>query len=345
MGQEAIQPERGPRYVKQIYEQQFAVPAEFSRVRMWSFPLRASYDCIAELIARQLGICGEYGFRPVRTLSGDAILYMRVVDYPYMRMKVEPYHCWGYSLQRELLFAIPVRYGTKGLAFFSPLIFVDDHLSMLAGNTVLGFPKGRAEITLPRMTWHASPIEARAPVFPHRSGFSPEPMQMRPIVRVKAGCAAGDPRPSLGLAARRFWPFGDVESLFGGDDPLPLDAEDYRVFERYDRRDYSGMVQLKQFRDATDPRLACYQGIVLHGIQARRFYAGGLLPPVRIQLYKHLNLDIRRELGLIGGSELVSVRPFWIKLDFSLESARVVHAHAITLHQRGSRVPAERGLG
>jgi hypothetical protein len=78
------------------------------------------------------------------------------------------------------------------------------------------------------------------------------------------------------------------------------------------------MVFLKQFRDVTNPDLACYQAIVEAPCRMVNFGGGGLIHrDLDVTVHDFASHPIRRDLGLAEGP-LRPVLSFWCEFDFEI---------------------------
>jgi hypothetical protein len=81
---------------------------------------------------------------------------------------------------------------------------------------------------------------------------------------------------------------------------------------------YFGMPQvyLKQFRDVTDPSLACYQAVTVADMRLEKLHGMGRLPGhLTVHVPRLDSINIGRDLGLSETSAPIGPA-FWIGFDF-----------------------------
>ena len=84
------------------------------------------------------------------------------------------------------------------------------------------------------------------------------------------------------------------------------------------------IVNLKQFRDAAVPTLACYQSLVESTCTVRALHGGGILPgPFTVRITVCASHRFVEDLGL-AGSELEVPLAFRVSMDFTADLGRVV---------------------
>ncbi len=333
-------PKPPPRFIEWNGDQQIPGPYEFKDVRLWGFPLEASFQSLKTLVDRFLNIAPPevlgFEYRPWEFLRTDlGLAYMMVLDYRYMASQTSPWSEQGYLTQHEFYFTIPVHRFENGQwsrwALFTPYIYVDSGWSATCGNLVLGYPKALGWFSLGDETTDPYPIRVSTQAFPV---YSPRtPLSWEPLIDIERDPAAPpvDP-PSLELPSLELpspvlpseleppalWPLGALETLFGADGPFAL-AEDVfnEVLERGGPSFYD-TVELKQVRDAVDPRVASYQALVQWSVQLTGISGGGLLAPSSAKLHAWASCPIAEALGLrqVGG-RLHSPAPYWVSCDFN----------------------------
>lgn len=344
-------------------------PFDFDGVTLRVFPLRARLDRLqrfvdgyANLLPREAGYFRA--FMPY--------VYLMVINYGRMSIDAENL---GWVSQHEVTFSVPLEwYRERGgrlvfqdWAYISPFIYVDNELSMKTGREVYGWPK--------IMAWPGAEMSAwmeQSPAAPSRlvrvsTSLFPEAYagmrsERRPLLEVEytGSEQAGMQWPPDLEASWLPWValpnalkgstqlLGDYVALLKGLGLLrhqegsgaatwaKMLAQLGRQLYPYDPRIYFNTLNLKQFRDAARPELACYQSLTNARMELRRYNRGGPLGGLqvlqgdvsgsyRIRLYDHPLQPIMDSLGLeVAGSEgpdsarihtLQPVLPFWLDVD------------------------------
>lgn len=341
-------------YIEGYCDPQMPPPYKFEGVRIWSFPLLASYPKVQALVDRYLRPSdsqnADVSFDPVLRGSGNhavsSLVYMMVIDYGRMACATPPGSLQGYFKQKEYLFGIPVlgHFGGKAqIAFFCPYIFVDCDWSMICGNTVLGYPKQPAWFSLPAQGDY--PILIDAPVMVK---YSPETQQswqrladIRQGSRLEQGMvnlvndvgemighvfkdAVEDAAGDLAGDLSRHWPFGPIERLFGEGGAFPLEDDLRGQFHSQSQMMSYDIVQLKQFRNAQFPDQACYRSLLTCTSALTKISSFRLLGEPAIRLPSYASLDIAGSLGLFASPNGVirPLMPYMIECDFSFVNAK-----------------------
>jgi hypothetical protein len=344
-------------------------PFDFDGVTLRVFPLRARLDRLqrfvdgyVNLIPREAGYFRA--FLPY--------VYLMVINYGRMSIDAENL---GWVSQHEVTFSVPLEwYREQGgrlvfqdWAYISPFIYVDNELSMKTGREVYGWPKVMAWPGAEMSAWMekspAAPtrlVRVSTSLFPQAyAGLRGE---RRPLLEVE--CTGSE-------QAGMQWPpdlesswlpwvalpnalkgstqlLGDSVELLKGLGLLhhqegagavawaKMLAQLGRQLNPYKPQLYFNTLNLKQFRDAARPELACYQSLTNARMELRRYNRGGPLGGLqvlqgdvsgsyRIRLHDHPLQPIMDSLGLeVAGSEgpesariytLRPVLPFWLDVD------------------------------
>ncbi len=206
------------------------------------------------------------------------------------------------------------------LAWFVPQLFVDESNSIATGREVYGFNKQAAHFE--------KPASIRHPVFavdvlgvkhftPQATGQHERLLEIRRIGDARTGDAPVDERPPMWQS----WDDAQADVLPQLLKTVAADTKNKLVeittmLITHQMR----LVFLKQFRDITDTRLACYQAIVEAPLSLLQFQQGGSLSGDYVL---HINpLDshpIAQTLGLrLEHDEQRASIGLWMKLDFLL---------------------------
>ncbi len=340
-----------------------APPFAFPNVTMRIFPLPADFHALGRFCDQYLNVAPDFArFRP-------SMPFVMLTIVNYGRMSVEQGNL-GWTSQNEVLFGIPLewyepregRWVFRDLAQVAPFIFVDNEGSQVVGREVYGWPKVQGWFAGEVDRWAINPRSRRrlmrldTRLFKRLyEGKRPKPRELLVVEE--------EPHPSFS----RFPPqvdgplnplLGLQKAMLGWTTLLSQGVESWtrlQLGSPMDRRALPDLVagmlgsldsvtaslqantiNLKQFRDATTPALACYQAITNARMEITQVHGGGLLGDVallsgdpsgghRIQLHRYSAQPIIETLGLHvfdeneGDEGRVSILkptlPFWMKLD------------------------------
>jgi hypothetical protein len=291
-----------PHFIEQHGDPQIPPPYNFPNVTIHSFRLMATLGALTELCNARLNIGkGEkrgFEYRPILPFVDLEVLH-------YSRMvSANPRFNWGWLTQRECYFRLLVgRYDHTAdgplpaeAVVFIPYIFVDNAWSVISGREVVGFPKVMASIGTPNSETveegRPYPIRVVTDVFEQYSAKSTQ--CGCPIVEIDNSQAG----PYIDEVPKdTIWPWGVFNP--NNIDPALL------PFLR-DRSRFSS-VQLKQFRDAEQSELACYQALTHADVSIDRIELLKTLPAAEISVPRYDSLRIGQDLGLEGET----VQPLW----------------------------------
>lgn len=257
-----------PQYVSRIGrgEQAMPAPGVMTDAKLAVFVLQGQKAHAQALVDRFLNApCGQPGRYVV---DSDAVLIS------FMDAKMTSGGAAvGWLPDRECAVWIGLTSGGKRL-FWMPYIFVDTSIAMVTGREIWGFAKEVGRIDLGAGSWKAY-------------GTTFDPMAAATQGQESEIVVATETAPP-GFAGAVFATIGAfaigaagtlVEELFGVPEPL--------------------VVNLKQFRDATVPGLACYQSIVESRFHIDTFTAAGVLAGTyEVRLPVHASHSIAADLGL-----------------------------------------------
>lgn len=330
-------------YIENYCNEQMPPPYTFKNVRIWSFPLLASYVKVEELVNRYLRPTdNQDGGVPFELLRGQSdvhaassLVYMMVLDYDRMACAEPPGSLMGSFRQKEYLFGIPVIGNFSGktrVAFFCPFIFVDCGWSMICGNTVLGYPKQPAWFHLPATGDYPIRIDAPAMV-----QYSPDTVQSwQRVADIRANRLAEDMADIVNDVVQATeeivqdvvgetsvaWPFGPIEKLFGEGGAFPLANELRDLFRSQTKELSYEIVQLKQIRNAQFPDQACYRSLLTCTSALRKLSGFRLLAESEIRLPSYASLDIAGTLGLFSINGVIRpLMPYTMQCDFDFVDA------------------------
>jgi hypothetical protein len=296
---------------------QLPPPYQFPQVSINSFRLRGTLDAINKLCENFLNI-GTEEARGFRYVAASPFVDMEVLHYPRMKCTSPPFSDQGFSSQNEIYFRAMVAKlepssGTNFLSptwigWFVPYIFVDNPWSLISGREVIAFPKNLARFDFGTSQGTSPyPIKVSASVL---NPYSPTTI-LRPgeVVNIQLGARARS-KPPIGP-----WPWGDIDM---SDIPSFL-QDSLDVFRKIPKL---SLIGLKQFRDAQDPSIACYQALVQSEFEATKTELGEL-PPADIAVAKFASLSIADNFGF-PNTTLSPVWEYSLKCDFTFGNCRNV---------------------
>jgi len=348
----------------------FKPPFEFKNLSLRVFPLRASLDALQQVCNNLLNIVpAEAGcFRAVAPYA-----YLALLDYGEI---AETEQSVGWLAQTEVYFGVPVewyqvvngRWTFRDWGVITPFIFVDDDFSVPLGRMVFGYPKTLARMTRTASEWLRDPTSpvtlarVKTMVFPEL--YKGRPLESKVFLEVERDAPMSNVRLPL-QAASQIAPwviasrFAEAAAGFGRD-AMSL-AQSMRIFEPNPWVDPSfpgamlnrllpafapggrglalNSLNLKQFRNSSDPETICYQALTDCRMEILAFNAGGLLGEecvglgdltggFTIKMHDYSSLPITRTLGLEvhrrwrgDGVDVLAfkpVTPFWANLNVKL---------------------------
>ncbi|HVH99095.1 MAG TPA: acetoacetate decarboxylase family protein [Enhygromyxa sp.] len=233
-------------YVTRDDEQTFAPPYVQAGCALHGFALPAERARLQALVDRYLVLPSE-GRVPAVVEADAVLLYFCDFARSHSADVIDARRGW--LGERECGVWVPIRRpGVRTPSFFVHTMIVDSGPAMCSGREVLGFPKQIGSIEVARDPERASTLAADTLVC---GDGRADAGRWRPLVELERVEPAGDERgerlgalfEALGLA------LAQGRELLGGGALAAARGE-------------LEFVNLKQFRDAADPRLACYRAIV-----------------------------------------------------------------------------------
>lgn len=340
-----------------------APPFDFSNVVMRVFPLKANPWTLRQFCRQTLDVApGIVEFEPAMPF-----VFMQFLSYG--RMSTEVANA-GWVSQHEILFSVPLLWyrregGRRVLeagATFTPIVFVDQQSSQAIGREVYGWPKVLGHLEPGVSAWVQSPRDPLALMVLSTTvlaagGGAPRPRRLVEIRHHPRPAIADLPpdwddplNPLFTVPRTVYGGLSATADLLGmlsglGADGLLSDAAtlQQRFMELLDPTRAAAVpsfntINLKQFRAAEDPQLACFQALTNARMQLTRFNRGGLLGETRqlqgdlsggfeLRIFRYPSLPLVDDLGLEvvrqdGGpagepfAVLRPVCPFWIDVDF-----------------------------
>ncbi len=312
-----------PHYIERGGEISIRQPLGLHDVTMYSFVLAADRDKLAKLVDRTLNAPANGA---VHYVPAGPFVALVCADVARGQAIEEPDRSKGWMAEKDVAFWIPLWAGKlvgplfvpERLVFFLPYVFVDNVAATTTGREVYGFPKETAIVRFP-----AAPNEPGA--------FSVDTLIIREYGRESCGEVARivDIEPAEPEEApHEPGAWADLEAGIGALGErlkrlLHSDAvEDAAgvAFEAFRKALEPGarLVFLKQFRDAVDPTLACYQAIIEAPAVVDSVREGGWLPKHRVRIAPADSHPIVKELGL-SGAESETLLCSWLRFDFTMD--------------------------
>lgn len=345
-------------------------PFTFQGVTARVFPLRARMNSLRRFCRLYLNVARAVcQFQPY-------IPYVFLVVLDYGRMAIDELNA-GWISQHEIFFGVPLtmwRRTSRGRLVFdkfvlnTPFIVVDDARSLTGGRESYGWPKVLGELQTSPERWLIDPRKptlflsldvtradgesVRLLDIEQRTGqnaalLPPDPEWMDPFGsssrRARTALTFGYDLARGALAA----PFLGLASWAGSVESMGL-SDICTTFLRPLLG--ADTVNLKQFRDAEDPTLSCYQALVESQLKLDRFNRGGFLGRYeilqgditggfRIRLHDNPAFPILESLGLEVVEErmipsprvrrqtvsfLEPVFPCWLSLDLTYDKGKTI---------------------
>jgi hypothetical protein len=312
-----------PPYVERGGEQVFSQPVQLSGASFYSYLLKADADAVQAACDRYLNgpAKGAVHYRAVLPF-----VVLGVVNIERITSLVPPDAGKGYISEADAAFwvlvarikkvaGIPV---VEKLAWFIPYMFVTHPWATACGREIFGFPKEQSVLCVPKGPTDPATVTVDTFVLPAFSPTTPA-VQARLIeVRRTDGGPFGE--------TSRVWT--DADTAFKefihrirpqGGFPIPglgliVELWDFLVHHEMP------LVFLKQFRDAANGLLACYQSIVECPARLVRFgHAGLLAGSHEVDIKPYASHPIVQELGLAGPVSPVELA-WHVDFDFIMEN-------------------------
>jgi hypothetical protein len=354
-----------------VYESKLKPPFDFNGSSLRIFPLRARQNRLQAFIDSYLNFGDPNGTPAGYFRAYLPYVYLTIINYG--RLSLDAANL-GWVSQNEVFMNIPLmRYKRfrKELVFqdfasASPFIYVDNDLSLVTGRDVYGWQKELVSADQMSSTWATRQDEAliavrfSSPCSPGKlAGANEEP---RTLLQIEY--TLGDPLSRFPPNPRADWlPWNILSNIFTSSGELMSDyIEILRGLRVAQRLPLVGGVpkaleqllriglnkdaivwntlNIKQFRDAEDPSLACDQEITCAPIELQRFggieligegplLAGDSSGGLTIDLFDYPDSPIAATLGLesatttkMGDATIHRIRPvFPMRFDADLRYA------------------------
>jgi uncharacterized protein with NAD-binding domain and iron-sulfur cluster len=288
-------PSSGAPYARQDGDWVVRPPGMLEDVQMHAFIVPATLGNLKQVCANMINVP-----------SGDAVT---VSPLPFVIVACAAIGC-GYSLaapeegqqtENDLCFFVPVElfvHGKRqGFAAIVPYIFVDNMAGMITGREVFGFPKLFGDMTFSDdgTLFEAFSLVRKCPGFEQK-------VTRQSVVRIQVNV-----QNSKALSGQSLALLDEVTSRALGALGLTLSGSI--------ALGQVPLVFLKQFRDAVDPRTACFQSIVQTNAQVTAIHSARVLTGhFSLTLPRYDSLRIADTLGLREPLPIA----FALNLDFKL---------------------------
>jgi len=220
----------------------------------------------------------------------------------------------GWMHETEVSFWIPAATRANHPAWFLPYLFVDNPYAIAAGREVYGFPKTWGQIEKPASVQNP---EFSVDVWGFAEFDSQAEGKVQRLLETRKSDSAQEKPPDT-------WTTWDAARsalirLLFKDWQLEGDADGSVLWA--ETLEKMPLIFLKQFRDATDSRKACYQAVIEAPVQLTTFHGGGFIDAVYTLTCQRLaSHPLAETLGLNVDSSgtLQALASFWLHVDFTL---------------------------
>jgi hypothetical protein len=310
-------------------------PFDLTGVRLFGFVLQADPLRLLEMCERTFNVptSGREHYLPIG--NHVVLAFTRITS---IQSSDAPDDDLGICAEREAAIWVPVFDQRRGRACWTlPYIFVDEPAPMAGGREIFGFPKQLGDVTFPKQEERPDSFNLCARCV---AQFEPNSSmglhQVLSVRRTNAGAAPPQsgahewPHLGAGVAAmaqrarasRSAVPHPHAAGGFlrladalgrGGLTRWIGEARAVGLMLSHMAFGRLPVVLLKQFRDVTDPRRACYQAVVDVEQEVLKFDGGSLLPGKWQAKVEDLDGEpLQRDLGLPARS----VADLAFQLDF-----------------------------
>lgn len=351
-----------------------APPFSFQKANLHFFPLSADLTQLQIFCDEYLNLAPDFAyFRPAMPF-----VWIMVNYYPKMGL-AEGNFSW--TTQDEVLLTVPLEYyevtssgyDFKGIAQVSPFAFVDKNASQVEGREVYGWPKVQGWLTSSVSSWVKDPRASRKVFELSTHGFhklyADQYSSALPLLSIsqKAPQSLTVTPPDSDTLLNPWLNIGQAVQSYGGLATNTMNwLQTFLTGSARDRQLNSDLfstlfapnpagtnpltdlmvgntINLKQIRDAQDPRSACYQAITNAKMEITRTRRSGLLGDAdlmrgnlsggyEVRLHSYPSIPIVETLGLEldqaatpnTPATLKPIMPFWTEVDLRYMSGENV---------------------
>jgi uncharacterized protein with NAD-binding domain and iron-sulfur cluster len=299
-------------------EQEMLPPGRIEGARAAVFAMRADADAITRFANDFLG--GPTG----GALRYSALAPLVMVLFQDAEKMTSLAEATGYIRDKEAAFAVLLwERDRRGLrlprpVLWMPYVFIDNSIGLVTGLNVWGYRKEIGRVSVPPP---GSPESYRADTCIFRT-FSPQTRgEVTTLVEVHGSNAAmGSSWTEPGGFGS--WLLDRVRSEMGAvGETLERGLDDLKsrvLREHFELR--VPVVNLKQFRDATQPTKACYQALIRNEMAITRFKLGGVLEgDYRMNITPCQSHQIVQTLGLPGYRDIPMAFGAWVEMDYTVD--------------------------
>ncbi|KON77398.1 hypothetical protein [Leptospira kirschneri] len=301
-------------YIMRGGEQELPPPYRMKQVEFYAFCIQGNQNAIQSIVDRELNAPAS-GRAHYHVFSDYLFLVFAKQQY------LAPGNDCGWVEETDVGFWIPLfEKEIHGIRFYQPYLFVDIPTAMATGREIYGFHKIQGQFQIPslRVPPEYFSVDAITPRGKDRQAISQRMFTL--------SCTPGESRTKK--LYNEFSKLGNhlVEILF--DDPSKIKIPDANItINLWDNLFHSEiiMVFLKQFRDAADPTLACYQAIVEASSNVTCFRKGGDLEGNYIlDVLSNPYFPFVSDFGLKSTSIPIQFG-IWCDFDFDFSPGRIIH--------------------
>ncbi len=291
------------------------------QVHMAAFLLAVDQQAAAKTVDRFLNIParGEYRFEPI---TGSLVM-------TYSEMMIssmdERDAGLGSFAETEAAFWLPVLVSRnvggsclpQQLGWFLPSLFVDEPYAIISGREVYGFNKQWGQFQ--------KPVEITNPEFNlsvmgMRTVDSSSTGNIESLIRVTR-IAGESQQPTTTAWTDWQSASADLQSSLVQQSGPSVEGSMLGLLTRM-IIEPTPLIFLKQFRDAADPRKACYSALIDAPIRVTNFRQGGFLRDAyHVQVNQLASHPLCESLGLAKNGQIAAAAA-WLDLDFSLGFGR-----------------------
>jgi hypothetical protein len=332
--------------------QPIAGPFHFPDATVQVYPLLADPEKLADFLRNYLNEPLAETGRRYEPFGGYVYLLVNVFgdDRDNGRMWSEANNI-GWWADRSVQFLVPAKCyrggELEGIVLVSPFVFGNSGRAVISDREVNGRPTVKASIEAHPDAWldEAGPVAARRMLRLDTEAFPAQNLGQKAMVRTLLEI---DQRPPVEAEDRTGWRF--VAERWR--EPLVADLMRKAAFATEHAEELGDVralalellahdaplhwLHLKQYRDAADSGLACYQALIRTTRTIKRLYEiREIEAPVYVRLHQMPDHPIAEVLGL-KAMHVVSdgdgpvrvfqpVRPFWVRVGFKEELGKILH--------------------
>lgn len=237
----------------------------------------------------------------------------------------------GWQPDDEMAFWVPLLVrGPAGqpdrIRMWMPYITISVSEGMTTGREIWGYFKQTGDVTVADHSADPMVFTSQALIYDPLASTSQG--RTEPLVTITGPGTGGGPEAlwhdveSFARGMHELWQGAHAEvsgSILGGDGGLLLDTLEHLLAGQVE------VVNLKQFRDAADSSLACYQALIEGPCTIKALHGGGLLPAgFSATIANWASNPLASYLGLPTSGPIPVVFATWMNMDFEASNGREV---------------------